>query len=160
MKNKKLLFILIPLVAVIWGLIIWRILDYQSSGDHSNQQTLPVAEANQKDTAKYLLSFGYSDPFLRQSVHQKSAGPPNGNSRSNNIKQVDITKPATISRPADLVYRGEITGHRYKLGLLEVAGSKVLVREQSVVGEFTILMVDTDSLVLSFYDKRFTYAKQ
>lgn len=160
MKNKKTLYIMIPLVVAIWGLIIWKIIDYQPSDRDAISQFLPAIEEIMSDTVKYELSFDYRDPFLRSSGRSASAGKPKSKQRANNIKQVDLTKETPITKPATLIYRGEISGHRYKVGLLEMEGNKVLVREHTAVGEYTILSVETDSLTLSYCDKRFTYEKQ
>lgn len=160
MKNKKTLYILIPLVALIWGVVIWKVIDYQPSDSDSKPYVFHASEEKDVDTGRYELRFGYGDPFLRSSQRRATAATSGNKTKANKIKQVDLTNVATVSRPADLVYRGEITGHRYKLGLLEVAGKRILVREHSVVGEYTILAVYSDSLTLSYSDKRFTYGKQ
>jgi len=151
---------MIPLVVAIWGVIIWKIIDYQPSDRNTTSQFLPATEETMTDTAKYELSFDYRDPFLRSSVRSASASKSLSKQRANNIKQVDLTNETSVSKPATLIYRGEISGHRYKVGLLEMEGDKVLVREHTEVGEYTILSVETDSLTLSYCDKRFTYEKQ
>ena len=151
---------MIPLVVAIWGIIIWKIIDYQPSDQDATSRFLPATEEIMTDTAKYELSFSYRDPFLRSSVRTASTGKSPSKKRANNIKQVDLTKAATVTKPATLIYRGEISEHRYKVGLLEMEGNKVLVREHTEVGEYTIHSVETDSLTLSYCDKRFTYEKQ
>lgn len=160
MKNRKMLYILIPLVAGIWGAILWKVLDYQPSGEDSNPYTLNATKEAMADTISYELKFNYNDPFLRSSGRIASVGSSKDKVRANNIKQVEIANSTSVIQPSNLIYRGEISGHRYKLGLLEMEGNKVLVRERSVVGEYTILSVETDSLTLLYCDKRFTYGKQ
>jgi hypothetical protein len=151
---------MIPLVVAIWGLIILKIIDYQPSDRDAISQFLPTVEESMADTARYELNFDYRDPFLRSSVRSASAGKSTSKQRANNIKQVDLSKQTQVTKPSTLIYRGEISGHRYKVGLLEMKGNKVLVREHTDVGEYTILSVETDSLTLSYCDKRFTYEKQ
>lgn len=160
MKNKRTLYILIPLVATIWGVVIWKVIDYQPSGQDTNHLFLPIAEETTDEITRYELSFGYRDPFLRSSVRSASVSSSKKRERANNIIKVEITKVAAVTRPADLIYHGEISGHRHKVGLLEIEGNKVLVSESSMVGEYTILSVETDSLIISYRDKRFTYGKQ
>jgi len=36
MKNKKLTYILVPLVGLIWGLVIYKIFIYTDDTDYSN----------------------------------------------------------------------------------------------------------------------------
>jgi hypothetical protein len=160
MKNKKTLYILIPLVGLIWGVVICKVIDYQPSDKDINSYALQATEEHNVDTTKYELRFGYRDPFLRSSVRPATNSSSGKLAKANNIKQVEMSNLSPVTRPSDLVYRGEIEGHRYKLGLLEVAGKRVLVREQSTVGEYTILAVESDSLILRYCEKRFTYGKQ
>jgi len=160
MKNKKTLYILIPLVTSIWGLVIWKLIDYQPSGEDCSQYILTETEEIATDTARYELRFGYRDPFLRSSLRSVSAGSSKKRKKANNIKQIESTKVAATTKPVNLVYRGEVSGHRCKLGLVELEGDKVLVSEHSMVGAYTILSIETDSLILSYFDKRFTYGKE
>lgn len=160
MKNKKTLIVLVPLVLLIWGLILWKVLDYQSADGGAGQNMYTSGEDPIADTTSYDLRFGYRDPFLRSYSGSRSSESSKSKVRANNIKQVEIAKVANVVRPASLVYRGEIKGHRCKLGLLEVEGKKMLVSEHSTVGEYIILSVYSDSLTLSYRDKQFTYGKQ
>jgi len=160
MKNKKTLYILIPLVGLIWAVVIWKVIDYQPSDKDINPYTIQISEDQDVDTSKYELRFGYRDPFLRSSLRPTSSPSSGKPAKANNIKQVEMSGLSPVTRPPDLVYRGEIEGHRYKLGLLEVAGKQVLVREKSSVGEYIILAVESDSLTLRYCEKSFTYEKQ
>src|ERR1700761_2669757 len=68
MKSKKLTYLLIVIVAGLWGLIIYRVLGAVSA-DHDTSVQAPVSIVKEayndfsvpKDTAKLLLN--YPDPF-------------------------------------------------------------------------------------------------
>ena len=92
MKNKKTLFLLIPLVLVIWGVVIWKLIDYQPSGENSCQHFLTKTEEIATDTARYELRFGYRDPFLRSYVRAVSIGSSKKRKKTNNIKQIDFSR--------------------------------------------------------------------
>ena len=68
MKNKKYIYLLIPLTIVIWGLIIYKIVSYKGDGYESfkkeiknnNTQDIIISD----DT--FSLFLNYPDPFLKQ----------------------------------------------------------------------------------------------
>jgi len=160
MKNKKTLYILIPLVAIIWGVVIWRVIDYKPSSQDLTFQAPAIIEEPSLDTIPYKLTFDYKDPFLRNSYRSGTSTRAKTKKKSNNIKKVDLSPEAVVKRPEGLVYRGEVSGRRSELGLLEMDSLRVLVRENSVLGDYTIESVQSDSLIIIYKDKRFTYGKQ
>ncbi|MPM04079.1 hypothetical protein SDC9_50349 [bioreactor metagenome] len=65
LKGKKSLYILIPSVMAVWGLIIYRVVLYQKDSNDSNIAVYePVLSARDstKDTCKMIWT--YRDPFL------------------------------------------------------------------------------------------------
>jgi len=160
MKNKKTLYILIPLVAIIWGIIVWRVIEFQPSHEDITFQPPLSTEEIEVDPIPYKLTFAYRDPFLRNTYKSGSATNSKSKKKSNNIKAVDLAKVAEVKRPEGLVYRGEISGRRRELGLLEIDGRRVLISENSVLGDYTIESVQSDSIIIIYQDKRFTYGKQ
>lgn len=64
-NNKKTIYILAPLVLFIWGMIVYRILNFSSDDEEmqiSKGIGVNISNDNQIDTFKLYLS--YSDPFL------------------------------------------------------------------------------------------------
>ncbi len=77
MKNKKQLYILLPAVLVVWGLIVFKIYDSTSSEtiSHNVLPTTPedIIASVEQDT--YELILDYNDPFLnaKKTVRRKKA---------------------------------------------------------------------------------------
>ena len=73
MKNKKLTYILVPLVLIVWGLIIYRIFNTIHNTDDSPLLNTPIATINgEKNTLldTFSLQLNYRDPFLGN-LHRK-----------------------------------------------------------------------------------------
>lgn len=160
MKNKKTLYILIPSVALIWGLIIWKVIDFSSDGSDLPSDGIHFTETLEVDSSRYELKTDYRDPFLRRarpSTYKPSSQP---EKRENNIRKVDVKSMKGPVRPEELVYRGVIACEEERIGLLEVGPQKRLVKEKSLVGEYEIISVENDSLRISYMEKIFVYGKQ
>jgi hypothetical protein len=70
MKNKKLMYILLPLAIIIWGLIIYKIISNYTGDDDtgivSNNNKTNALPVNIADTFSLILN--YPDPFLKGEV--------------------------------------------------------------------------------------------
>lgn len=160
MKNKKTIYILVPLVALIWGVVIWKVFAYKPSG---SAEVIPhyISDIPEEaDTLRYVVSANYRDPFLRS---PKSTGPKKvtpGKKRENNIQKVRVNSVHGTSKPEGLVYHGLIDGRQDRVGLLELGSNRMLVEEGSMVVEYKILSVEPDTLRISYQKKVFAYGRQ
>ena len=66
MKNKKVTYILIPAVALVWGLIIYKVFYYVKAEPDfsSNVQIMPVKAKKIEFADTFSLINDYPDPFL------------------------------------------------------------------------------------------------
>ena len=65
MKNKKNIYILLPIVLVIWGVIISKIISYKSETFVNTNSTIFTPSSSsyeEKDT--FSLIYNYPDPFI------------------------------------------------------------------------------------------------
>lgn len=159
MKNKKLLYILIPLVAVVWGLIIWKVLAFQPEQQQPIAFQLP-REEQPADTSRYELKINYKDPFLRSARNSGATPALSSQKKANNIKKVAINSVKGPVKPEGLIYRGVITCKDEKIGLLELGGQKRIIKEHTQVGEYRIVAVGMDSLRINYMEKEYVYGKQ
>ncbi len=157
MKNKRTLYVLIPLVAVIWGIIIWQFSSYQPVRNDGELSITESHDSVMEDSARYDLNTRYRDPFLRS---RQFAPKQNDKKKTNNIKTVKLNSVTALKQPEGLIYRGVISGNHTRIGLLEIGGKKLLIRENSTVSEYRIVTVGSDSLKIRFHDKLYAYAKQ
>ena len=160
MKNKKTLYLLIPLVGLIWGVVIWKVKDYKPSDSQSAISPFDVEEQRMEDTPKYEVEANYRDPFLRASYTKVASTTRQDKRKANNIKNVKIHSVTGIPKPTGIVYRGLIACDKDRVGMMEIGEKKMLIEENGLVEEYRILSVEPDSLRVLYKEKEFSYGKQ
>lgn len=148
MKNKKHIYFLIPAVALVWGLIIYKVISGVSSGDPSNQQINKVVASDVievKPNEPYTLALNYDDPF--------------GKISKTTVKKTTRTKVSTAKKPAKKVEKPEIDLSKYKYqGMIQNAGSKQkialvsvnneikMVKEGDLIDEYKVVEIKKDAI--------------
>lgn len=160
MKNKKTLYILIPSVALIWGLIIWKVVSFKKDDVHALPPGQAMIVAAEVDTSRYQVNINYGDPFLRRARQMQATKSDQPSKRENRIKKVDVKSMTGPKRPENLVYRGVISCNEERIGLLEVGPQKRLIKEKSLIGDFQVISVEIDSLRILYHEKEYAYGKQ
>jgi hypothetical protein len=153
-KNKKLTYILLPLVILIWGTIIWKfITGVSNSGiNEFKSKPIPVTESVKEAPDTIQLTFQYNDPFLH-SYSESVVSPQPENVVENPIKSPNIV----IAWPR-VEYRGAIGKHKQGnyLGMIKFADKEGLVKENELIDNARVLCIAPDSIELEYMgDKRF-----
>ncbi len=167
MKNKKVTYLLLASVAVVWGLIVYRIV--LGLGDDTDSLAAPSAKkdivvySEKKEAYKLLLN--YADPFLKGGRGISSGL--TGGALSTNVYASSATRqPAKVTakkEPKPVVapvvidwsfisYIGLI-GNRnsaQKIGLLTVHAKEFVVKEKDVVDGVTVVRLTKDTLAVSY----------
>lgn len=154
------MYLLIPLVALIWGVVIWKVFDYKPSDSQRAISPFEVEEQRMEDTIKYVVEANYRDPFLRPSYTKVGTTGRLDKRKENNIKNVKIHSVTGIPKPTGIVYHGLIACDQDRVGMMEIGDKKMLIEEKGVVGEYRILSVEPDSLRVLYKEKEFSYGKQ
>jgi hypothetical protein len=161
MKNRKLLYLLVPLVIILWGVIIVKIFR------HFNQSSMEtpivavgsnLSDENQiADTISIIAN--YSDPFLERNIISTSDRPnelavkDNANQKQN--LNVSITWPK-------VQYKGMIinNGNNNVLYLINIDGKNHLLKKGSLADNIILSKVFKDSIVIQFEKKYKTITKE
>jgi hypothetical protein len=153
-KNKKLTYLLGLVVLVVWGMIIYRIVDEAGGSDDDQPEAPPKAAkelyndfATPKDTAHLLLN--YRDPFGL--VKQKDTSRVIPRKTSNK-------KVATTLKPMDwgfIKYSGYILnpGSKKLIALVSINGQNVTLSEGETKGNVKLIKNLRDSIKISFDGK-------
>jgi hypothetical protein len=158
MKNKKLIYILIPLVVVIWGLIVLRIvkqIHHSQKPDVENTSYSKGSLAHADNDSSPLI-LKYRDPFLngitRKNSASKSVSILGNNSNLTTVPKPSINFPAT--RYSGLVINSK---NKQKLGLLKIENKDFLVQEGDLVSGEKIIKLHSDSVIISFKKAKKTF---
>jgi hypothetical protein len=152
MKNKKLTYLLLPLVIIIWGTIFWKF--FTGMGKKDDKIFTPIVhlsnESLKEETDTIRLSFQYNDPFLHN-LRENTVAKPTANE---NV----VRKPNIVVAWPKVEYRGSVGKHSQSkyLGLIKLSGKENLISEGDVIENMRVLNVTPDSVELEFMnDKRF-----
>ena len=144
MKNKKLMFVLLPVVVVVWGVIIYRVVNAMMDDEPTVLETISVSNRIQKEVIRYELALNYSDPFLGPS---RVVSRPKKSTKKVSKPRKRTVKQATVKRPI-IRYNGRIenTSSNEARHLISVDGqSHIVTLEQDIAG-VVLKKVFTDSV--------------
>jgi hypothetical protein len=163
--NKKTLYILIPAVAIIWGMIIYKIVTGVSGPDRvfvvNSVQEENKVEKFLPDT--FNLINNYPDPFLKQ-VRQKVK-------KENNIKKDDQPRTRSLRnrentfkrgrRWPDINYGGIIENKKNNTNvcLININNQDYLMNENDVINEVKLINYYEDSIIVEFNEQTKTINK-
>lgn len=148
LKSKKGIYVLLPLVVLIWGMIIYKVVDAFSDKDPITAQDTVVTFTEIKTTEREKFEIGKvgRDPFLGK-IYQ----PEKKVVKSNK----PIRKKETIAWPT-IQYKGLVSGQNSSKAIYLVAinGSDQLMNPKSSFAEVTLIKGSSKSITLRYKGQR------
>lgn len=148
LKNKKLLYILIPGTLLLWGIIIYKIYTVVG-GNHDDQQTEHQKYTSNESTGiisdTFSIHSGYRDPFNEGKVIQNKTPHAEINTKAPEAKQVPKT---LITSWPQISYSGMIKNQNSskQLALIQINGKTVSMKIGDVVDGVQLSKVYRDSI--------------
>lgn len=162
MKNKKLLYILIPIVLLVWGVIIYRIFNVvNGSGSNEVRKSSFVENTvNENLIDTFSIHPNYRDPFISKRAKKTTF--------ENKITST-VTKPDLIKKVANvvvplsnkwpsIVYNGLIKNEKSnkQLALVQINGQSNILQLGNVAEGVELTKIFRDSIEVKFnLEKRF-----
>jgi len=162
MKNKRLTYILIPLVILVWGLIFYKIFNH-TGGDNKTNVSTALQKLAKNDHVKdtFNVKANYRDPFLRGSVRSviRQSGSGEMTSNRQGFSKQKETKPEI--RIPDLKYFGLIANskNKQKIGLFRLNNKDLILKEADLYEEFKISRLYNDSVQIAYKKIKKTFKK-
>ncbi len=163
MKNKKLTYILLPLVIIVWGLVVYRMFfEGRTKPDNLTQIIKPIVkEQTQTKNKTYKLIANYRDPFLDKTAsgNIESGEKQNKQTESNTNLRRRRTSVSRVRWP-EIEYGGFVEGNKAKQTILikinkrDYLAYKGDTIEQVIVKEFY-----GDSLIVIYSNEEKTLLK-
>jgi hypothetical protein len=149
-KNKKAIYILIPLNLFIWSFFAYRIYAAYTETEVPQIKELPLARSERldNDTVKYNLSLDYKDPFLKdvKQTHENS-----NTVKAVAVKTVAIVKTPTVAPKAlpDIKYLGLVKNNSNGVAtaIISLNGQSKFIKANDVIDGITFKSFDKESLV-------------
>lgn len=153
MKNKKLIYILLPLAILIWGAIFYKLFYYASPGEEWITQ---VSDTAKKTTAilnadTFSILADYRDPFLGNVIDREPAQ----NEGNEHTKVREAFTVQAVQWP-DIVYGGMIKNQRSarELALLKINGKESILKTGEMAGGLELLKISKDSVEIKMLKQR------
>ena len=159
MKNKKLTYILIPAVIIIWGAIAFKIIGSLKKTDSGSNLSLQSAMNVKTDTSdiRFTLIADYRDPFL--SVQKRTPVVSNTTTiqqpkPTRSIQRRSIARRSRVRWPA-VEYGGVIRNKKSSslTGLVKINNNDYLMSEGMIIEEIELLKIYEDSIQLKYNDE-------
>lgn len=149
MNSKQSVYLLLPLVLLVWGIIGWRI--WAAAGDPAVEaargQLVPLHAKPMASHHRPELLLTYSDPFKPAATHSISPSTialprvtDGGNSVLSTLKRADASLNFVARSPVPVITASPVTWPQIKyLGLISHAGRNA---------EVALLAIDNQELVI------------
>jgi len=165
MKNKKLTYILLPLVIIVWGLVVYRIFfEGKTKPENISAVAKPlIKESAKEEKSTYKLIANYRDPFL-SSIKQSLVKTENNKEKEENNRSTNLRRRRTnISRTRwpEISYGGFIEDNKDQKTtiLLSIKNRNYLVQEGDTVDQIFIKAFYGDSLLVVYNEEEKTLKK-
>ena len=164
MKNKKVIYILLPLTLFVWGLIVYRIFFNQSKEE--NSFIPPIANVKKTTQVKvdtFTLLLNYQDPFLKQARRKVNYSDDENKPavRPSALPKVEPQEEKTIVWPS-LKYEGFVR-HISKdkaLIIVGINGKSTLMQTGETINNIKLVQVYNDSITVNYEKQNKTIKKK
>jgi len=143
LKNKKVLYILFPAVILIWGIVIYKIVDTFSDEPESVKTSLKFVKTQfaevQRDT--FSLMPITKDPFLGIRY-----------TKTQNITKQKIFRNKSEIEWPEVAYLGLVSGteKREKIYIIQINEEQYLLETGDIVGDIKLISGNSRSVKLSY----------
>jgi len=152
MKNKKVTYLLIVVTVVVWGTIGWKVYNALK------KDNVPITVKNErgvspKESDSIQLILDYRDPFLGDYDGPKRAAATNTQAAAVTNRQPVQTEPEVLP---DFRYMGVIRIGTETKAMVNINGETILLAVNEYAGEFVLLNISDEKLVVKRNRKEYT----
>ncbi|MGL5890719.1 MAG: hypothetical protein ACRC3B_12580 [Bacteroidia bacterium] len=152
MKSKRTTYLLMAVVAGIWGLIGWKVWKGLQGDDDLALPAERVVQSGKKNqlSDSFELIANYRDPFLGRTMQQTSTVAAT-TVRTTGTAKTTITKPEPpVNTWPEIRYGGFIkkSGQENAAGFLIINGSSEIVTRGQKIQDITIVQLWRDSVAV------------
>lgn len=164
MKNKRSIYILLPAVALVWGIIIYKI--FQAVDDKSVVNPLEVSQlqATENEMVKadtYQLALNYRDPFLGRTYAAPKKAPVKSSAAIPDSAATDNPESVRAELFGMARFQGMIEnpGQSLKVGLLILHDRQQIVKPGDSFGDIQVVEIAENGMRVRFRGREFYLPK-
>lgn len=154
MKSKKSIYILLPIVLFIWGLLIYQFFSYTNSEVIEEQEELPLfVKIDYKEPDTTALDVNHRDPFTGKLENS------NENTRPSKVKTSNTTKTnakATTEVQTQIEYKGIVSdvANKKKVFMVIIDNQTYLMKQGDKENEVELINGNRESIVIKHKGKK------
>lgn len=149
MKNRKSIYVLLPIVLLIWGILINQFLSFSVSDTVLKNTTseFSIKPFKLKERNQFYINVNYKDPFLGK-IHS----PQIINIPKNTIKAKNKPKTEEIIDWPTILYKGIVsdTKDKKRIYMLVINGKTCLMKKGSTENEVHLKDGDKESIYVKY----------
>lgn len=150
MKNKKLLYGMIFLIALVWGIVFYQLFSYMFSKETyalPEEKSIINIEEIRRDT--FSIVANYRDPFLgKKALNQMNYAKKKGVG-----KKKKVVVPPKAEKPWPTIsYSGMIKNNNKdrRVGIVKINGKEYLVKKNDVIYDVTFMEITKEAVKVVF----------
>jgi hypothetical protein len=162
MKNRKLLYLMIPLTCVVWGAVIFNILHHLKGDNNFPSEDFIPFTSSEKDSIDkpYTIIANYRDPFAPGHYSEDNNGDDDTRkSFAKNVTNQGSDFPVYINWPV-VEYFGLIRNNNKNVALVKIENSNFLMLPGEEKQGVKLLIIHSDSIQLTYKNENKTFRKK
>ena len=154
MKSKKSIYILLPIVLIIWGILIYQFFSYTSSEIIEVQEELPLfVKIDYKEPDTTALDVNHRDPFTGKLENAKYNGSPSNKKVTNPPKIKTETTPEVQTQ---IEYKGIVSdvANKKKVFMVVIDNQTYLMKQGDKENGVELINGNRESITIKHKGKK------
>ncbi|SHM96918.1 hypothetical protein [Flavobacterium chilense] len=149
MKNKKNIYILLPIVLFVWGAVLFQLFSFTSSDEtiieNNPEFTIKPLKINKRQS--FTIDVNYRDPFLGKMYAANTV-----QTTTNTTKTTKVTKPKETLVWPTILYKGLIsdTKDKNKIFMLIIDNKNYYMKIGDTENEIFLKSGDKESVYVKY----------
>jgi hypothetical protein len=157
MKKRKILYMMLPLVILVWGFVCYQLFSsFFTTPNYAKAEAKNKIAIAEVEKEAIVLVANYRDPFLGKKAKYRGSPTSSVAPKTTKVSPVKITKKWPQIR-----YKGMIKNNNSdkRVGIFEVNGKEYLINEKETVSEIKFLSITKHEVKVLFQQEKKTITK-
>jgi hypothetical protein len=150
MKNKKNIYILLPVVLLVWGGVLYQVFSFSKTDEilENTSIDLNIKPFKLKERTPFAINVNYRDPFLGKRYVTQEAVP----SKKKTTKIKKESKLEEVIIWPSIIYKGIVsdTKDKIKIYMLYINGKMYLMKKGETENEVFLKGGDKESIYVKY----------
>ncbi len=159
-QKKKIIYILLPIVILVWGFVFYQLYGYFfSKPDYTKTEEKTIINIDEIKKDTFSIVADYRDPFLSNNMVQTGinlvVNKTNGSSKTKKNTSLTVLKWPLIQ------FKGMIKNNNSekRVAIVIVDGKEQIVKEGTTLNELKVIKIEKETITVSFQKEQKTISK-